>query len=694
MLSTRLKVLSTNNIHWDSPLLDLAGKRKPSQSLLKLQDSGIQKIKDLLWIFPLRVLKAPELASFAELEIDKLFLGRAKLINIKFTPAFGRRGKGKVQLFNATCVVKDFYSDRYLNLRWFNTYPSLKKQLESYDEFNFMGMVSDYKGTLQIVNPKINPPEITNQETIIEYPTVNTINGKNVQKVINKIPESLWQVEPNIGFHNLKELENESLIEAFQVLHGKKLTSSPQEYKNKIIYQEFLENQLKVLARKLKNKKLTAPIIKSSAEQFFDLFPYSLTEDQKDVLSHIETDFNSGHPMMRMLQGDVGCGKTTVAIIAALQVIKEMGQVAFMCPTEALARQHYETLKGLNLEINIDLLLGSTKTKEKQLIQSKLINREIDLIIGTHSLFQDSVEFKQLQLAIIDEQHKFGVEQRQRLVNKGVGTHSLIMTATPIPRSLQLAQYGDLDISTIRKLPGGRKGIQTRIVTETTYQKYLSFLKTRISIGEQAYIVVPAIEESDTLNIKNVNSHLETYRALFPELRIEALHGQLKAEQKQDIMNRFSHQEIDILLSTTVIEVGINVVTATVISIYNPDRFGLSSLHQLRGRVGRGNKAGFCFLITEKNTSTEAMARLKVIESTIDGFEISEADLSNRGQGDLFGNNQSGHGGHYKIANIFEHFDVFEKVAQDIEEFKKSKPEILNNILLSYTDDTKVISTI
>jgi len=398
---------------------------------------------------------------------------------------------------------------------------------------------------------------------------------------------------------------------------------------------------------------------------------------------------------MRMIQGDVGCGKTSVALIAALMCQSNKRQVAFMCPTEALARQHYETFsKLLGSKIKMDLLLGGHKPKEKKVIQEKLISAETDLIIGTHSLIQDSIEFKDLGLAIIDEQHKFGVKQRQKLTAKGSGTHTLIMTATPIPRTLQLAQYGDLDISTIRTMPGGRKGTKTRIVTEATYEKYLSFIKTRIELGEQIYIVVPAIEESETINVNNVNQLQLEYKKFFPEYSIAALHGQLNHEEKTEVMQNFTGGKIQILISTTVIEVGINVLNSTVMAIYNPDRFGLSSLHQLRGRVGRDDKPGFCFLITEKNVSPQAMQRLKVIENTNDGFEIADADLKNRGEGELFGANQSGHSSDYKLASIFENFDIFEKVSQDINDLKQNHTEKLNNVLIKLTEDTKVSSTI
>ena len=644
----------------------------------------------------------PTISDFSNLEDGSLFLGHGKVINVKLVPAFGRKGKGRVQLFNATVVVKDVLSDQYLNLKWFNSYPGLKKQLESLDTFTFIGEVQDYKGILQIVNPKLNPKIDKQEEFLVEYPTVATVPGKHIHSLLKKIPSSLWDTP--LCYYP-KELEDELILtplnNSFQVLHGLKNSLDPQnveEAKNRIIFDEFLIDQLKVTARKAKNKKLTAPIIPNSVETVSSakkLFPYELTKDQNKTLDDILKDLESGHPMMRMVQGDVGCGKTTVAIIAALNVIHSGGQVAFMCPTEALALQHAQTVHSvMGKKVKTQILLGSTKPKDKKKIYERLISNEIQLIIGTHSLFQDAVEFKKLQLAIIDEQHKFGVEQRQKLVNKGKGVHSLIMTATPIPRTLQLAQYGDLDISTIRTIPSNRKGIQTRIITADKYEKYLSFIKTRVSLKEQVYVVVPAISESETLDIQNVDNHLITYKKFFPDLRVAALHGQLKSEQKQEILNKFERGEIDILISTSVIEVGINVINATVMAIYGPERFGLSSLHQLRGRVGRGEKPGFCFLVSEKKLSQESMVRLRVVETNTDGFIIAEADLKNRGEGDLFGVSQSGTRSNKKLASIFEHLHIFEDVAKKVNFLHHKKPELFNPLIDSLIKDTKVSSTI
>jgi ATP-dependent DNA helicase RecG len=368
--------------------------------------------------------------------------------------------------------------------------------------------------------------------------------------------------------------------------------------------------------------------------------------------------------------------------------------VALMCPTEALATQHFESFKQLNPALNLELLLGSTKAKERKVILKNLIDGETEIVIGTHALFQDTVQFKKLGLAIIDEQHKFGVEQRLRLVSKGNGTHSLIMTATPIPRTLSLAQYGDLDISSIKMMPAGRKGIKTRITEKVNYAKYVEFVKGRLSLGEQAYFVFPAIEESETIDIQNVKESLKRYQETFKGFRVDMLHGQMKSEEKEKTVQDFRDKKIDILVSTSVIEVGINIENATIMSIYNPERFGLSSLHQLRGRVGRGDKAGFCFLVLDKEISPDSYQRLKVIEQNLDGFVIAEEDLKFRGEGDLFGVDQSGTVTSKRLANFLTHTAILEQVVSDVEKFQKSHPELLEPHFERLAKDQKILDTI
>ena len=691
---------STPELNWDSPIESLSKGKRASPTLEKLAAAGIRVLSDLLWILPLRIHKSPAPAAFRDAELDQYFRGSGKPIHIDIKPAFGRRGKGNILLFNGYVVLKDDLTSETMSLRWFNLYPNQKKQIESLDHISFLGQVQEFKAQRQVINPQI----LTSSEVspyIIEYPTVNKLPGSTFKKAFELIPPVLWsrvpQILPELGYD-----DKLSLGEAFKVIHGQvapeqftaKLKDKAEE---RLIYEEFLIDQLKIQTRRKFIKKKTAPVFKANEKLIQNLkstLPFTLTDDQDKVFQEILKDFSTGHPMMRMVQGDVGCGKTIVAYLAS-RVVTQLGhQVALMCPTEALAQQHFESFKQLAPEISIELILGSTKAKDRKSILARLKSGEINICIGTHALFQEAVIFHKLGLAIIDEQHKFGVEQRLRLVAKGEGTHSLIMTATPIPRTLSLAQYGDLDISTIKTMPSGRKGIKTRITEKINYEKYLEFVKGRLMQKEQAYFVFPAIDESETADLQNVKEALKKYQESFRGFRVEMLHGQMKPDEKEKVVQEFRDQKVHILVSTSVIEVGINIPNSTVMSIYNPERFGLSSLHQLRGRVGRGEKPGFCFLVLDKDLPQESYHRLEVIEKNLDGFVIAEEDLKFRGEGDLFGVDQSGSVTTKKLANFLTHTAILEQVVQDLEKLKVTQPKLLDPIFEKLAKDQKILDTI
>lgn len=692
--------LSSTDLNWASPIESLSKSKRPSPTLEKLADAGIKTVGDLLWILPLRIHKSPAPMPFREAQLNQFFRGAGKVIHVEIRPAFGRRGKGNILLYNGFVVIKDDLSNESLSLRWFNLYPNQKKQIEALEKISFMGKVEEFKAQKQVINPQI----LTTEEIapyILEYPTVNKLPGSTFKKAFELIPPEMWKTVPQ----NLPELgydKKMSLGSAFQVIHGRippenftaKLKDEAEE---RLIYEEFLIDQLRIQTRRKFIKKKAAPVFKANETLIKNLkstLPFTLTTDQDKVFQDILKDFSTGHPMMRMVQGDVGCGKTIVAYLAS-RVVTQLGyQVALMCPTEALAHQHYESFKELAPEINIELVLGSTKAKEKKAILARLKSGDIHICIGTHALFQDTVIFNKLGLAIIDEQHKFGVEQRLKLVAKGEGTHSLIMTATPIPRTLSLAQYGDLDISSIKTMPAGRKGIKTRITEKGNYQKYVEFVKGRLMQKEQAYFVFPAIEESETMDLQNVKESLKKYKESFRGFNVEMLHGQMKPEEKEKVVQDFRDQKVHILVSTSVIEVGINIPNSTIMSIYNPERFGLSSLHQLRGRVGRGEKPGFCFLVLDKDLAPEAYQRLEVIEKNLDGFVIAEEDLKFRGEGDLFGVDQSGSVTTKKLANFLTHTAILEQVVQDVEKLKTSHPALLEPIFEKLAKDQKILDTI
>lgn len=699
-------------VGWDSSLLDFLGKAN-IKSIEKLNAAGIKEVRDLLWIFPLRVIELPPLREFKYVEEGRIFIGRAKVLNIQAKPNFRIRGRGKAMLYNIMVHVQDVLSDKILQLKWFNSYGSVKEKISKATWIEFMGEASVFNGQVQFANPEFHvlespdspsPFATATNELKIQYPTVNTVPGITVKKFMDKIPATLWNAIPETLPESIIKRKNFlSLSESFKVIHAKVKPNADLEAQaeKRLIYEEFFEDQIKIYLRRQYFKKPLSQVFKID-EETFNLFcaryPYTLTTDQMNTMKEVRKDLMGPHPMMRLVQGDVGCGKTTIAMIAAMIVIESGGQTALMCPTEALATQHYLSTKELfdEAQYTVKLLLGSTTAKEKKQIQKELAEGDIDFIIGTHSLIQKTIEFKNLGLAIIDEQHKFGVDQRIKLTSKTTGSHCLIMSATPIPRSLSLTQYGDLDISTIRVMPAGRKGHKTRIVTEETYPQFLNFINTRLSLGEQIYVVVPAITENveSEQDFHNLEAVLEKFKKYFPRYNVEGLHGQMKPDEKAQMFRDFKEHNTDILVSTSVIEVGINVINATVMAIMNPERFGLSSLHQLRGRVGRGDKPGFCFLVNDKPISKLSMERLKVIENNTDGFKIAEEDLKIRGEGDLFGTDQSGSQSQKRLANIILHADVLNEARTDALHLIDHRDPDIVKLLDKYSDDERIFTTV
>lgn len=705
----RSKPSNTARLEGESSLLALAaGKKTPSPHLEALFAAGLKTVSDLMWLLPLRAIPMPKPRPFREAREGELFLGCGKVIHREVKPAYGRRTKGRFLLHNGFVVVKELDGDGTLPLRFFNLYPQQKKQIEAWDKVWFLGTMQEWKAQNQIVNPKVHAlvDEAWAQtlgEWLVEYPTVNKVPGSYTARLFDYLPDEFWQgLKSDFGTDELNDL---SLSRAFQILHArlpsaefsKKLRETGEE---RLAYEEFFVDQLKITTRRRFIKRKVGPKIYPDADTltaFLKRLPFTLTEDQTKSVQQILADMNTGHPMMRMLQGDVGCGKTVVAMLVALVAIQQGQQVAMMCPTEALAQQHAKTLSDMFGSLPFlkpALLLGSIKKKGKDSVLRALATGEANFVIGTHSLFQESVVFKNLALAIIDEQHKFGVEQRLMLTAKGAGTHCLIMSATPIPRTLSLAQYGDLDFTTIKGLPAGRKGIKTRIVEKANYDKYLEFIKQRLALGDQGYMVFPAIEESETVVLQNVTDAFEKYQRILPDVAMAVLHGKMKAEDKEATVRAFTEGKIHILIATSVIEVGINVPNAAFMCVYNPERFGLSSLHQLRGRVGRGDKTGFCFLVLDKDLGPDAMERLEVLEKTTDGFVIAEADLQNRGEGDLFGVDQSGEVTRRRVADFMKHSQVLEKVYRDVQHLLATEPGKIDPLLLKLARDQKILDTI
>lgn len=457
--------------------------------------------------------------------------------------------------------------------------------------------------------------------------------------------------------------------EAYQTLHMPKSRIALKHARRRFIYEEFLVFQLQMqLLRKWKREATVGNAQnynRKLVKEFIDTFPFTLTSAQQGALEQILTDMQSPYCMNRLLQGDVGSGKTAVAAICLYASVTAGKQGALMVPTEILAEQHYESLgKLFGGRAKIALLTGSIKGKKRKELVEQIYSQQIDIVIGTHALIQEDVQFSELGFVIVDEQHRFGVEQRRTLREKGLSPDVLFMTATPIPRTLAITAFGDMDVSVIDQMPLGRKEIETYWVRETMLDRVLQFVGSRIQTGEQAYVICPLIEESDKLDIQNAVDVYHQLRAYFPEtIEIGLMHGRLSAEEKETTMKKFANNEIHLLVSTTVVEVGVNVPNATIMLIYDAERFGLSQLHQLRGRVGRGEKQSYCILIADPKGET-GKERMRIMAETTDGFALSEQDLQLRGPGDFFGKKQSGLP-EFKLADMIHDYRALETARQD-----------------------------
>ncbi|OFZ14377.1 MAG: hypothetical protein A2X86_05900 [Bdellovibrionales bacterium GWA2_49_15] len=651
------------------PIKDIFKKKSPS-TLKKLHDEGLHTLKDLLWILPLQQTPIPEESAFPKNPSPELFLGRGTILKVTARPNFYAKGKGRAMLYNCIALVKDIHSDGILEIKWFNIYLNFKDKISQLKEIIFLGEPQDYQGKIQFTNPQLGP---FIDKVIVRYPQINGLPSYRFKEIIEKIPSSYWDQmhsDADVYYPGI------SLKEALKTLHGINIPKPEhtEMARRRLAFEEFIQEQLMLLARKAHNSGKTAPIIKSSPElleQFCRQLPYSLTSDQAKAINDIMQDLSVGHPMMRLIQGDVGCGKTTVAFASAFAMATSNFQTAMMAPTESLALQHFLKFKEQLAHVPCDILLGSTPSKEKKTILSRLANGSTLVVFGTHSLIQESVSFANLGLVIVDEQHKFGVEQRVRLSSKGE-VHSLIMTATPIPRSLRLTQFGDLDLSLIRSFPSAKKSITTKVVGEDNFVTFLNFLNSKIKNGEQAFVVSPAITESASMDLLHIEKIYSRFLKIFPHLRLAYLHGQMKPAEKESIFLQFKDHKIDILIATSVIEVGIDVPNANIMTIFNPERFGLSSLHQLRGRVGRGSMPGYCFLIVDQALSENAAKRISIIEKTVDGFLIAEEDLKMRGEGNLFGEDQSGEILTRKVADIIRDQDLLDLAVSKAQEMWKT----------------------
>lgn len=560
-------------------------------------------------------------------------------------------------------------------------------------KYRFFGKISNKYGKIDLTSPVFDEIEKKNNtgKIIPLYPLTFSLSQNTIRKIIENGLKDVKEdggLKETLPQYILNEYKLEEINKAIETVHFPKEFADFEIARKRFVFEELLSTQLALLQLKNSNLKDHRGISFSKDAHMSDVInslPFNLTKAQLRVLEEIDKNMEQDKSMNRLLQGDVGSGKTVVAMISAYKAVKSGYQVAVLAPTAILATQHLENFQKIleKFDIRCELLISAITKKKKAEILEKLQNGEIDILIGTHAMLEENVTFKNLGLVVTDEQHRFGVKQRTTMAQKGKNPDVLVMSATPIPRTLALILYGDLDISVIDELPPNRKKIETFAVTKALEDRVNNFVKKQVDEGRQAYIVCPLVEESEENDLQSVISLYEKCKTeVFQNYRIEYIHGKMKQKEKDDIMERFKNGEIDILISTTVIEVGVDVPNSSIMVIEDAQRFGLAQLHQLRGRVGRGEYQSYCILKYEgkgKNTRE----RMKIMTQTNDGFVISQKDLELRGSGDFFGTNQHGIPD-FKIANLFTDIDIL-KLAQEAaikivnDDEKLEKPE---NILL------------
>ena len=635
----------------ETPIDYLKGVGPTRADLLK-KELHIFTYGDLLHHYPFRYIDKSIVYKIADLTADMPFIQLKGQI-IKFEEKGQKNSKRLIAQFKDETGI--------LELLWFKGTRWIKSGVKLHTDYIVFGRPTAYKGIFNIVHPELDLQEEEQQISSslqAVYHSTELLNAKGLSsRAIGKLTKALLpllnnQLEETLSPHLISKLNLPTREQSFSDVHHPKDAKALVRAQKRLKFEEFFFLQLHLLKLKLTRiQKSKGYAFENLGDGFNDFYkkylPFELTNAQKRVLKEIRNDVRNPQQMNRLLQGDVGSGKTLVALLSMLMAVDNHYQTCLMAPTEILAQQHYQSiaeyLKKMN--VKVALLTGSTKTKDRKLLHEQLEKGEIDLLIGTHALLEDTVKFKNLGLVVIDEQHRFGVAQRAKLWKKNDHPpHILVMTATPIPRTLSMTLYGDLDVSIIDELPPGRKEVKTLWKTDASRLQILHFMKEQIILGRQIYIVFPLIEESEKLDYKDL---MEGYNAIerefpLPEFQVSIVHGRMKAEDKEYEMKRFVKGTTNIMVATTVIEVGVDVPNASVMIIESAERFGLSQLHQLRGRVGRGAEQSYCILMSGNKVSNEAKTRLKTMVATNDGFEISEVDLKLRGPGDMMGTKQSG----------------------------------------------------
>ena len=628
---------------------------------------GIYSVNDLIHFYPRKYQDWNNCVSVIDAPENETVAIKATMI----TPVNENQIRKGLTLYK--CNFSDGQSVIHVTI-FNNKY--LAGALRTFDEYILFGKVEKSFTGAYMSSPQIEKADSAQGIHPI-YSATENLNSKAIAKVVKNALEKIEYFEDTLDNEIKSKYNLCSLDFAIRQIHFPSNVKNIETARRRLIFEELLTLQLGLMKlRDKKNIKNGFPVKRDFTEEFFSLLPFTPTDAQKNAINDCINDMQSENTMNRLIQGDVGSGKTAVAAAAMFTAVSNGYQSAMMAPTEILAAQHFESLSKLfeNTGIKTALLTGSTKAKEKREIKEALINGEIDLIVGTHALIQNDVEFKSLALVITDEQHRFGVEQRASLAMKSSSPHLMVMSATPIPRTLGLIIYGDLDISILNELPSGRKKIRTDVVDSSYHERIYNFIKKAVDEGHQAYIVCPLVEEGESELISAKEYANELSEKNFQGYKLALLHGKMKAKDKEKVMSSFANKETDILVSTTVVEVGVDVPNATIMLIENAERFGLSQLHQLRGRVGRGSEQSYCILVSDSK-SDSSRERLEVMKKTSDGFKIADYDLKTRGPGDFFGKRQHGLP-NLVIADMLENMDTLKECQECAMEMINDDPKL------------------
>jgi len=641
----------------DTDIKYLAGVGPKRAELLNKQ-LGIRSCRDLLYYFPFRYVDRSRIYTIAELTSDMPDI-QIKGHFVSFT-IHGEGAKRRLQgLFSDGTGIIDVV--------WFNRVKSISESYHTGIEYILFGKPSIFNGHPNLVHPEIEPAVEESRPRGLQgvYNLTDTLRNrsftsKTIRTLVHNLFDKIKSLPETLPQSVREKYRLIGLYDALSNIHMPTSLDMLQKAKLRLKFEELFLIQLNILkyakTRKAEVRGFMFPRIGSHFNRFYsEVLPFSLTEAQKQVIREIRDDMRTGRQMNRLLQGDVGSGKTIVALMSALIAADNGFQTCIMAPTEILATQHYESLSAMcnKIGVKIELLTGSTKKSKREEIANGLLDGSIHILVGTHAVIEDNVNFRRLGLVVIDEQHRFGVAQRAKLWNKNVNPpHVLVMTATPIPRTLAMTVYGDLDVSAITQLPPGRKPIATLLKYENSRTSVNQIIRKELQSGRQVYIVYPLIQENEKLDLKNVEDGFQYARETFSDFNVGLVHGKMKPADKDRQMQLFAAGKTQILVATTVIEVGVNVPNASVMIIENAERFGLSQLHQLRGRVGRGADQSYCILMTKPDISKDTRRRLEIMTETSDGFQIAEADMQLRGPGDIEGTQQSGIAFNLRIVNL------------------------------------------